>query len=113
MCQDINCACYDEPILCEDCDTLRAQLAEAQRDRAKLIEALRHVINQAVANDSLFMQFTDNRRVGDLLARLEKKGPKTFVKNTNTRWCNNCESIRSPDELCCLDCNSKTEEIKA
>jgi hypothetical protein len=56
---------------------LRVQLADAQQDRAKLIEALRHVINQAVANDSLFMQFTDNRRVGDLLTRLTKKDSKT------------------------------------
>ena len=33
------------------------------------------------------------------------------TKSTNTRWCKNCESIRSPNEKYCLDCDRKTDEI--
>lgn len=32
-------------------------------------------------------------------------------ENIATRWCKYCKSIRHPDELNCLDCNSPTTEI--
>lgn len=31
--------------------------------------------------------------------------------NRNSRWCSWCESIRSPGETSCLDCDRETEEI--
>ena len=37
---------------------------------------------------------------------------REYHSSYNTRWCKYCESIRSPNEINCLDCNHKTEEIR-